>query len=178
MPCSTLRIAIRPYAPSENGVSMPGVPGTEVGAVEYPPPDELDEYELSKFLGELADAKLTQDKVPLVPPYGLLVARLRPNCLRDEVEEIRCRLCFSLAFPLSFAGGSIGIASECSIGMSEELAASRTASGRALAMAEDAERSRETLESNFQKNRLSRGILSWKRIVRAGFVPCPFIDKS
>ena len=148
MPCSTLRIAIRLYVPSVNGVSIPGVPGTEVGAVEYPPPDELDEYKWSKLRGELAYARLTQDNVPLVPPYGLLVARLRPNCLRDEVDEIRCRLCFSLAFPLSFAGGSIGIASERSIGMAEELATSRIASGKALAMTEKVERSRATLESN------------------------------
>ena len=140
MPCSTLRIAIRPYEPSKTGISIPGVVGIEVGAVEYPPPDELDEYEFSKFLGELADAKLTQDNAPLLPPYGLLVARLRPNCLRDGVDEIRCRLCFSLAFPLSFAGGSMGIASECSIGISEELAASRITSGKALSMIEDGER--------------------------------------
>jgi hypothetical protein len=134
IPCSTLRIGIRPYEPSKNGVSIPGVVGTEVGAVEYPPPDELEEYELSNGLGELVDAKLTQDNAPLLPPYGLLVARLRPNCLRDGDEDIRCRLCFSLAFPLSFTGCSMGMASECSIGISEELATSRITSGKALAI--------------------------------------------
>ena len=108
--------------------------GTEVGAVEYPPPDELEEYELSKGLGELGDAKLTQDNAPLLPVYGLLVARLLPNCIKDGVDDIRCRLCFSLAFPLNFAGGSIEIASERSIGISDELAASSITSGKALAM--------------------------------------------
>ena len=138
MPCSTLRIAIRPWKPLK-GVSSPGVLGTEVGAVEYPPPDELDEYELSKFTGEPPDAKLTQDKAPLLPPYGLLVALLRPNCASDGVEDIRCRLCFSLAFPFSLASGSMGIASECSIGISEGLAVSRIASGKAPAMTGDRE---------------------------------------
>jgi hypothetical protein len=131
---STLRIGIRPYEPSKNGVSIPGVVGTEVGAVEYPPPDEFEEYELSKGLGELGDARLTQDNAPLLLTYGLLVARLRPNCLRDGVDDIRCRLCFSLAFPWSLAGGSMGIASECSMGISEETAASRITSDKVLAM--------------------------------------------
>jgi hypothetical protein len=103
--------------------------------VEYPPPDELEEYELSKKgREELVDAKLTQDNSPLLPAYGLLLARLRPNCLRDGVEEIRCKLCFNLAFPLSFAGGSMGIASERSIGISEDMTVSRVTSGKALAM--------------------------------------------
>lgn len=44
---STLLIAIRPYEPSKNGESRPGVVGTDVGAVEYPPPDDCEEYELS-----------------------------------------------------------------------------------------------------------------------------------
>lgn len=106
----------------------------------YAPPDELDEYELSNGLGELADAKLTQDIAPLLPAYGLLVARLRPNCLRDGEEEIRCKLCLSLAFPLSFAGGSMGMASECSIAMSDGLVASIITSGKGLAMIADEER--------------------------------------
>jgi hypothetical protein len=46
-PCSLLRIAIRPKDPLKEGVSIPGVLGMEVGAVEYPPPDDCEEYELS-----------------------------------------------------------------------------------------------------------------------------------
>lgn len=46
-PCSFLRIAIRPKEPSKTGVSIPGVLGTEVGAVEYPSLDDCEEYELS-----------------------------------------------------------------------------------------------------------------------------------
>lgn len=89
----------------------------------------------------LADAKFTQDNVPL-PPNGLLVARLRPSCGRDGVEEIRCRLCLNRAAPLSFGGGSTGIASECSIGLPGELGASKIISGIALAMACDREQTR------------------------------------
>ena len=116
---------------------MPGVLDTEVGAVEYSPVDELEEYELSNGLGELGDAKLTQDNAPLLPEYGLLVARLLPSCFREDEDDIRCRLCLNLAFPLSFAGNSMGIASECSIGTSDELAASRITFGKALAMADN-----------------------------------------
>jgi len=43
----TLLIAILPYEPSANGDSRPGVPGTDVGAVEYPVPENWEEYELS-----------------------------------------------------------------------------------------------------------------------------------
>ena len=43
---STCRLA-RPCEPSKKGESRPGVFGTEVGAVEYPPADDCDEYELS-----------------------------------------------------------------------------------------------------------------------------------
>lgn len=82
--------------------------------------------------GELGDAKLTQDNEPL-PLYGLLVARFRLNCTRDGEEEIRWRPWRSFARPLSF-GGSIGIASECSIGMLELLEACRAALGAGLAM--------------------------------------------
>jgi hypothetical protein len=44
-PCSTLRIAIRPYEPSKPGVSTKGEFGIDVGAVENPPPDPCEEYE-------------------------------------------------------------------------------------------------------------------------------------
>ena len=43
---STCRLAL-PCVPSKKGESKPGVVGTEVGAVEYPPADDCDEYELS-----------------------------------------------------------------------------------------------------------------------------------
>jgi len=84
--------------------------------------------------GELGEAKLTQDSEPLVPPYGLLDARFRPICAREGEEEIRCRFWRSLAFPLSFAGDSIGIASECSIVMLELLASAEIASGIVFAI--------------------------------------------
>jgi hypothetical protein len=82
----------------------------------------LEEYELSRFAGEPPDAKLTHDNAALLPEYGLLVALLRPSCAREGEEDI-------------LAGGSMRIASERSIGISEEPAASRMTSGNALAMA-------------------------------------------
>jgi hypothetical protein len=74
--------------------------------------------------------------VPL-PLYGLLDALLRLNCTRDGDDEIRCSPCNSFALPFSFAGGPMGMASECSIGMLPELWTSSIISGTALAMAGD-----------------------------------------
>ena len=92
---------------------------------------------MSKGLAAIGDPKLPQDNAPLPPLYGLLVTSLRPNCLREGVDDIRCRLCFILAVPLSLADGSIGMASKCSVAISEELGAERTSSGKVVAMIND-----------------------------------------
>ena len=71
----------------------------------------------------------------LLLEYGLLVALFLPNCAREGDEEMRWRPCSSLARPLSFAGASMGMASECSIGMAGLLSTSGTNSGTAVSIA-------------------------------------------
>lgn len=109
--------------PREPNGGSPGVLGTDIGVVE-PAPDEL--YTLSR-----APARLTHDKAPL-PLYGLLTALLLPSCARDGEEEIRWRPWRSFARPFSFAGRSIGMASECWM---ERAGASKIMSGKGLDMA-------------------------------------------
>ena len=79
--------------------------------------------------------KLTQDNEAL-PLYGLLTALLRPIFVIEGEEEIRCKPCMNLALPLLF-GGSMGIASECSIGVAEEPPTSSITSGMVFAMVHD-----------------------------------------
>ena len=81
-------MTIRPYEASKLGVSRKGEPGTEVGAVEYPPPDDCEEYDSPYGRGELPEARLTHDRVPL-PAYGLLVALFLPICANEGEDEIR-----------------------------------------------------------------------------------------
>jgi hypothetical protein len=67
--------------PSATDVSDPGELGIDVGAVAKPGGPWLLE-------GELPEARLTQDNA-LLPPYGLLEARLLPSWTREGEEEIR-----------------------------------------------------------------------------------------
>lgn len=121
---------------SRNGV-LSGEPGAEVGAVEYPPPEVWEEYELSKIRGDPTLSplpfKLAQDREPL-PLYGLLTARLRPIFVIDGEEDIRCIPCNNFDLPLFFDGNSMGIALECSIGAVDELPTSSIASAIVIAM--------------------------------------------
>lgn len=117
---------------SMNGV-LSGEPGAEVGAVEYPPPEVWEEYELSKTRGDpiLSPFRLTQDKEPL-PLYGLLVALLRPIFVIEGEEDIRW---MNLGIRLFLDGSmEMGMALECSIGVAEELPASSIASAIEFAM--------------------------------------------
>ena len=67
--------------------------------------------------GELELAKLTHDSEAL-PLYGLLTALLRPSCVIELDEDMRCSPCSNFV-RLLFFGGSIGIAWDRSMGVDD-----------------------------------------------------------
>lgn len=85
----------------------------DVGVLACCPITILAKLELLPAWLECIFERLSADPLLLVLEYGLLMARLRLNPLREVEDDIRCRLWRKRCLPLSFGACSIGSISTC-----------------------------------------------------------------
>jgi hypothetical protein len=95
--------------PSTYGVAGPGLPASDVDAVDGPAIERG-----YPFDGD--DVKLTDESVFRLP-YGVLEARFLPSVAREGDEDILCKLCRIRCRPFILAGPSTWTGVECSTGI-------------------------------------------------------------